>query len=143
MRARRLREEKQPVTRIFLASQFWEDRKKLISTIESGVADWADGPWTSQFDLLRRPEFPHLLLWDHFSLDAIHHSVTLDLLRGVKFMVCARSDCRKPFAVESGHERLYCEQYCGHLVSVRRNRLAKRQAAANKSTRIRGNNVAL
>jgi hypothetical protein len=53
---------------------------------------------------------------------AICMTVTLDLLARSEFKICARPDCRLPFAVSSQHARKYCSQYCGHLESVRRNR---------------------
>ena len=120
-------------TRIFLASRFWEDRKKIRLAIKEGVSKWHDGPYGSGFRLARRAEYPHLLLPEVFCLDAILHSVTLDLLRGVKFRVCAREDCRKPFPVESGHGKIYCEQYCGHLVSLRNKREGKKISKKSKA----------
>ena len=49
-------------------------------------------------------------------------TVLADVARGIRFKTCKRKDCRNPFAIESGHKRDYCGQYCGHLESVRRNR---------------------
>jgi hypothetical protein len=62
---------------------------------------------------------------------AIIASVQIDHLRGARFRVCARPDCGRVYEVQSKHERMYCEQYCAHLVSLRRKRaLAKQQRAA-------------
>ncbi|MBX3333931.1 MAG: hypothetical protein KF876_07390 [Nitrospira sp.] len=52
----------------------------------------------------------------------------IDLIRGAKFKVCERPDCKTPFPILSGHARKYCDWYCGHIESVRRTRMkAKRQ----------------
>ena len=56
---------------------------------------------------------------------AILTIIEIDHLRGVKFKGCARLDCRKFFEPTSNHERIYCNQYCAHLESLRRMR--KRQ----------------
>jgi hypothetical protein len=53
---------------------------------------------------------------------AIRVTSTMDLMREMKFRVCARPDCQIPFSVTSKHSRSYCTQYCAHLESVRRSR---------------------
>jgi hypothetical protein len=53
---------------------------------------------------------------------AIRVTSTIDLMREMKFRVCARPDCQIPFPVTSKHSRSYCTQYCAHLESVRRSR---------------------
>lgn len=59
-------------------------------------------------------------------------TVLADVTRGIRFKTCKRKDCEKPFAIESGHKRDYCGQYCGHLESVRRGRKAKRKPRTGK-----------
>lgn len=56
------------------------------------------------------------------AVQLLHASTHIDLIRGAKFKLCARPDCRAPFPILSGHERKYCEWYCGHIESVRRRR---------------------
>lgn len=113
-------------TRLFLPDYFWADRKNLIVAMRSGTSNWGKYEYGDRFELRIRPEFPHLILSDCLCLEAIFHSVTIDLLRGVQFGVCARADCGKPFSFESAHKRKYCTWYCGHLVSVRQGRDQKR-----------------
>jgi hypothetical protein len=54
-------------------------------------------------------------------------TVLSDIARGIRFKTCKRKDCQKPFPLESEHKRDYCEQYCGHLDSVRRKRAQNRK----------------
>jgi hypothetical protein len=51
-------------------------------------------------------------------------SVFVDIVRGLRFKVCKRTDCNKQqiFPLESGHKREFCSQYCGHLWNLRRKR---------------------
>jgi len=52
-------------------------------------------------------------------------TVFIDVARGIRFKVCARKDCRKPFPLESKHDRKFCCWYCAHITTVRRNRPPK------------------
>ncbi len=47
-------------------------------------------------------------------------SIFLDRLKGARFLLCARHDCRRLFQVTSAHRRKFCSQYCGHFESLRR-----------------------
>lgn len=62
----------------------------------------------------------------------LYATVLADIARGISFKCCKRKDCGKPFAIESEHERDYCRPYCGHLASVRRNRLKAKQEKRRK-----------
>jgi hypothetical protein len=84
----------------------------------------------------RRSQFPYLGITDRDCSKAIETTITLDHMRQVKRSICARSDCDNIFEVESGHGKIYCEQYCGHLVSVRRKREAEKRA--RKAARPKG-----
>ncbi len=75
-----------------------------------------------------QPAPPYHLLEFQGCEEAIRATITIDLLQSAKFRLCARPDCQRPFRVESQHARKYCEQYCGHLESVRNRRsLAKKE----------------
>lgn len=63
------------------------------------------------------------------TLSAIYGTIVLDKLAGSKFGFCARKDCRKPFEIQSHHNRKYCTPDCAHLEVVRRGRERKREAA--------------
>jgi hypothetical protein len=72
--------------------------------------------------------------------DAYHMlqaTVFFDVARGIRFKVCQREDCKAPFPVESEHERVFCTQYCGHLVSQRANRRAETIVRANPKLSIK------
>lgn len=73
----------------------------------------------------RRTKFPYFAVETFDCEPAIRMTVTIDLLRQVKFKTCARADCGQPFSIASAHKRKYCTQYCGHLESVRRSRHSK------------------
>jgi len=49
-------------------------------------------------------------------------TVFIDVVRGIRFKVCQRKDCRKPFPLESKHKKKFCCWYCAHITTVRRNR---------------------
>jgi hypothetical protein len=108
-----------------LPGTIWSEQDRIRGVLERGPRDWF-GSWQSSLSLNPRPEFPHYDHSDNLCLEAIYTSITVDFLRGVHFRICARKDCGKPFAAERKGKR-YCEQYCAHLVSVRRTR--KRQAS--------------
>jgi hypothetical protein len=70
-----------------------------------------------------RPEFPHfLVLMRGGCRRAIEMTIAFDLLRKVRFRKCARPDCHEVFEVKSKHRQRFCQQYCAHLESVRRQR---------------------
>jgi hypothetical protein len=92
-------------------------RRALLSPPE----DWlSEEHWT--FDLDQKPEYPYITMETVKCKPAISTTVTMDMLRQVKFETCARPDCGQPFPIISKHKRKYCSQYCGHLESVRRGR---------------------
>jgi hypothetical protein len=65
-------------------------------------------------------------------------TVFADVARGIRFKTCRREDCLRPFPITSDHERRFCSQYCGHLVSQRKKReIEKKQRRAEKKKRAR------
>jgi len=68
---------------------------------------------------------------------AITMATAIDFLNDVKFKKCARPDCNNPFEVKSGHGQQFCVQYCGHLVSMKRNRAKAKKARESGKTRFR------
>lgn len=118
---------------LFLPFMFWRDRKKLIATVKAGTSGWDDPEFFSGLGMRRRAHYPHLVHIDRYCFDAMLSTVTFDAMRGVKFGVCARADCRRPFPIESQHRRIYCDQYCGHLVSVRKRRSDRRSQSKSKN----------
>jgi len=62
-------------------------------------------------------------------IDAVIASIQIDKLRGAEFRYCARPDCKKPFQIESRHERIYCSTDCAHYMAVKNSRA---RAAKNK-----------
>jgi hypothetical protein len=73
------------------------------------------------------PEYPYLKFITDDAQIAVRMAVHLDVLRRLKFKICARPDCALPFQLSSKHRRKYCSQYCAHLESVRRNRKHRRK----------------
>ena len=118
---------------------FWQECRKTLSPAR-GPAKALTGPaydWLTRFQkllpLTPRPEYPHWLLSANNCQEAIRTTITLDLLKKVKFRLCARPDCRSPFPVESHHQRQYCRQYCAHIESVRRQRRTAKQEALQQA----------
>ena len=52
---------------------------------------------------------------------ALRLTVTLDLVKQVKFSNCARIECGQPFP-ESRRDKQFCSRECAHVEAVRRSR---------------------
>lgn len=61
------------------------------------------------------------------ALSAFLATIEIDHLRGAKFGVCARPDCRMVYEITTKHKRKYCDHDCAHLESVRRGRKKQRR----------------
>lgn len=103
-------------------SAILKSREKIKAALTAGADDWFSRQWAT---FSTRPQFPHFYYQDSFCVDAIRTSITIDFLRKVKFRICPRFDCGRPFAVERKGKR-YCSQYCAHLVSLRKKRKKER-----------------
>ena len=126
------RELGDPVPLAVLPSLVWERRRELRSGMLNKPDVWLSD--NAAFGTMqRRTSYPYLGITDHTCLQAIETTITLDHLRKTVWRKCARQDCENVFAMNSGHGKTYCEQYCGHLESVRRNR-AKAKAAQKPAT---------
>jgi len=111
--------------RIAIPAVFWNEQGRIREALKKGAEGWA---WGRTLVFRPRLTFPHYVHEDQGCFDAIKTATTIDFLRGVRFKICARPDCAKPFAADRTN-KIYCEQYCGHLVSVREKR---RRAASGK-----------
>ena len=107
----------------------WRDRAQLRADLIAGASAWFRSP-RSHLDFHTRAEFPHFVHQDHFCEDAVKTSITVDFLRKVRFRVCPRVDCGVPFSADR-KGKIYCSQYCAHLVSLRKTR-KKQQALRRK-----------
>jgi hypothetical protein len=104
----------------------WEEQQAIRQALANSAKSWfSSGARQSEFELFPRSEFPHFVHVDSFCQYTIRNSVTLDFLRGIKFDICKRPDCAMPF--ERAHKgKIYCSQYCGHLVSLRKKRAGQK-----------------
>lgn len=100
-------------------------RRAVREALTSPAEKWFAGPYSFPSVWQRSSEYPYFTLKTDKCESAIRMTVTIDLLRRVRFKICARRDCGLPFAISSKHKRRFCSQYCGHLESVRRNRKPK------------------
>ena len=116
------------------AASIWELYDLFRGAVTSAPKGWLADPRNDFFTLGVQPRAgvpPYVLSVSGCEL-AIRATITIDLLNGAKFRICAREDCRTPYLVESGHPRKFCKQYCGHVVSQRKKRRAeKRSKGAN------------
>lgn len=106
----------------------WKRRRGFREGMLGKPATWLSGS-ASLEAIHRRPRFPYLGVSSETCAGAIETTITIDHLRNVEHRICARVDCDRIFSVDSDHGKIYCEQYCGHLVSVRRKRAAVKEAA--------------
>lgn len=67
-------------------------------------------------------QFPYFVIQEFGCERVILATITIDRLRNTKYRLCARPDCKRPFAKRTKHKKDYCRNYCAHLESVRRNR---------------------
>jgi hypothetical protein len=109
--------------RIAFPAAFWNKQGEISEAMKKGAKNWA---WGEMLAFRPRLEFPHYVHEDEGCFDAIKTAITIDFLRGVRFKICAREDCAKPFPADRTN-KIYCEQYCAHLVSVRKKRAALRK----------------
>jgi hypothetical protein len=111
------------------AASIWDLQQIFRSAVSGTLGTWLNDSRNEFFPMIVRPQsgFPPYLLSLRSCELAIRATITIDLLQRVEFRICARRDCRAPYAIESGHARKYCTQYCGHLVSVRKNRREQRK----------------
>jgi len=100
-------------------------QKSVREALTGSAAKWLTSHESFPSLWRRIPEYPYFALRTNLCRDAIRMTVTIDLLKKLRFRTCARRDCALPFAIQSKHKRKYCSQYCGHLESVRRNRKPK------------------
>lgn len=109
----------------------WREQKELKEAMAAGPNVWfaslgrplssGVGLGSAMYRTMR--EFPYHYHEDACVWGAIKTATTVDFLRGSKFSLCSRVDCRQPFEARSG--KLYCSWYCAHIVSVRKGRKAE------------------
>ena len=75
-----------------------------------------------QVRFLDLPNGPGVILTTTTFLQSILLTLAVDKVRGSKVRKCARPDCGVLFSITDGHKRKYCEWYCGHIESVRKQR---------------------
>jgi hypothetical protein len=112
--------------------EIWAFQENCRDALRKPAHEWL----TAQklLALMPRQQYPHYVLNAVGCRAAVLDTITIDLLKKVKFRLCARPDCRSPFAIESKHKREYCCQPCAHLESVRRNRRSAKKSRSKQPT---------
>jgi hypothetical protein len=108
-----------------LPGEFHYDRQ----VIRRGLLDasaWLARGGPGSLRLTSGSEFP-LSCTLKTALSAIKASVTIDHWKGCQIRVCARPDCGIPFKLQSAHKKIFHNQDCAHVASVRRGRAAKKR----------------
>jgi hypothetical protein len=107
---------------ITILDEVLEARARLRDDLASPPERWLEqSPWfLGHMERIRR--YPYSIIRTEKCRVATRLVTTIDFLNKVKFKKCARPDCDNPFEVKSGHGQVFCQQYCGHLVSQRRKR---------------------
>ena len=104
----------------------WQRRKDLREAMLGKADAWLKGRSTLGYTH-GRDRYPFIGVTDSTCSRAIETTITLDHLGRTKFRTCKRPDCNNIFPVESDHGKVFCQQYCGHLVSLRRKRAAAKR----------------
>lgn len=112
-------------------SLVWTERKQFRNGLLARPETWLSANAALGFEA-NRDRFPFLGVKASNCSHAIKVTITLDHLRSVRSRICARPDCDNIFTVESKHGKRYCNQYCAHLVSVRKNRAAAKKAKSRE-----------
>jgi hypothetical protein len=116
------------------AEHIWQLRRMVQFCMEKQIeiADETD----FQVRLVRVKEQPRMVLTTTTFMDAVFLASAIDRTTEARVQKCAREDCAIMFTTSSGHEKKYCERYCAHIESVRRDRERKKnRKRANNSLR--------
>lgn len=117
------------------AEEVWQICDRFRRAVRGPLTEWLTDQSVNASPLalfMPRAEYPHFFFATTSCALALHTTITLDLLRGIKFRPCAREDCPVVFSVDSDHKRKFCTQYCGHLVSLRKQRRKAKTAIRRK-----------
>jgi ribosomal protein L37AE/L43A len=114
--------------------------REALSRVQAGLfgTAWVEGIFDPVAVIDWRAEMPVARIFPRTPVEAILTSVVVDRMRGERYGVCARPDCRRIFKFESRHERKYCCTYCAHLEDVRRDRRKAKLAKCREASRRRG-----
>jgi hypothetical protein len=108
-------------------SQIWKARKLLENSLKSGGSKYEIGDYTDfHVRLTRHRGQPRVVVTTTTFLGSLLLTLAIDRISDAKVRKCARPDCQVLFANSGGHDRKYCQRYCAHLESVRRDRERKK-----------------
>lgn len=112
-----------PLTYLF-PFELWAFQKKYGDALVDESHEWL----TSQklLALMPRQQYPHYVMTAASCQRAILDTITIDLLRKVKYRLCKREDCKAPFKLKS--RKLYCCWDCAHIEAVRDQRRRAKQS---------------
>jgi hypothetical protein len=99
-------------------------RRALVGSAR-GWLRTAGGLSISQID-----EPPYFVMEQFSCAAAVHYTVTIDHLSGLKFGICKR--CRKLFEHETQHKKNYCSRKCIQAAGVQRWRAKKKKESKRK-----------
>jgi hypothetical protein len=99
----------------------WERQKRFMEALTSDPESWLTQTATSIVTGDTLSLYPYRQCLASGCEYALIVTITADLLNKVEFGICAREDCRKPFAL-TDPRKIFCDQYCGHITSVRKGR---------------------
>ena len=138
-------------------SHFWEEQNELRSLLigeapleyKNNKESWYEFTLTDAFRgllgfdrIVVEPNQPPVFGVGVFGLRAILYlSVWSDLVKLARFRYCAREDCPDhkvgtvPFELTSQHKRIFCSEYCGHLVSLRKGRRTSKRKSNRRRSR--------
>jgi hypothetical protein len=104
----------------------WERRKRFADGLAGGSGSWLKNAKPLSFSQTNEP--PFFSMECSYCTDAIEATISIDHLRKLKYRLCKREDCRKPYQVKTRQMRMYCSIKCAHLANVRKLRAEKRKA---------------
>ena len=108
-----------------------EGKRQMTPSTE----EWLNRPEALIRTVSTRESYPHFQLRRSLCRQTIEATITMDFLRKTKFGICKRTDCSKPYPIESLHKRKFCSQYCGHLESMRRQSRERNKQSRKQNSR--------
>lgn len=109
---------------------------RLQGAVREALTDsperWFQSPYSFPPTWGHSPEYPFFTFLTDQCEIAVRLTVTLDLLKGLKFTRCARPDCGQLFALGTRRVKKFCSRDCAHLEAVRRSRKKTERNGAEK-----------
>jgi len=105
----------------------WGMQRLLMNALQN-LETYKGASRDFQVRIVHEKKGPRVTLTTLTFLESLLLTLAVDKVQRAKVRKCARPDCGVLFSITGGHKRKYCEWYCGHIESVRKQRRKAQQA---------------